>query len=239
MHLGITILSQMNGQCPSQLISTRVDFSTHHTWQHYIQIRQSQLIQHFLSSTPLLKRHAWRSSVYGMGMMALVHTHQTIAMQMPSLLTAAVNSFHQVNTLYDGTINCFSTLAQSSEASNETFTYKQALQEFDYHEFIKAMIHEINGHKIWGHWICIICSDMPSDSNTVMSIWSFKWKRLPDGTLNKHKARLCAHGGMQTWGTNYWERYAPVINWASVCLLLAVAKIHGLPLKSIDFILAF
>jgi hypothetical protein len=62
-----------------------------------------------------------------MGTIALAHTHQMIATQTPSLLTTAVNSFHQVNTLYDGTINCFSTLAQSSEASNETFTYKQAL----------------------------------------------------------------------------------------------------------------
>ncbi len=62
---------------------------------------------------------------------------------------------------------------------------------------------------------------------------------FPDGTLNKHKARLCAHGGMQTWGTNYWETYAPVVNWASVCSLLAVTKIHGLPLNSIDFVLAF
>jgi hypothetical protein len=31
---------------------------------------------------------------YGMGTIALVHTHQMIAMQMPSLLTTAVNSFH-------------------------------------------------------------------------------------------------------------------------------------------------
>ena len=82
-------------------------------------------------------------------------------------------------------------------------------------------------------------SDMPENTKTIMSIWSFKRKRYPDGTLNKHKARLCAHGGMQTWGTNYWETYAPVVNWASVRLLLAVAKIHKLPSKSIDFVLAF
>ncbi len=44
---------------------------------------------------------------------------------------------------------------------------------------------------------------------------------------------------MQTWGQNYWETYAPVVNWASVCILLAVAKIHGLSSKSIDFLLAF
>jgi hypothetical protein len=74
-------------------------------------------------------------------MTVLVQPYQTIAKPKTSLLTTAVNSFHRVNTLYDGTVNCFSTLAQSSEASNETFTYKQALQEPDYHDFIKAMVH--------------------------------------------------------------------------------------------------
>jgi hypothetical protein len=44
---------------------------------------------------------------------------------------------------------------------------------------------------------------------------------------------------MQTWGQNYWETYAPVVNWASVQLILAIAKIHGLLSKSIDFVLAF
>ncbi len=39
----------------------------------------------------------------------------------------AINSYHRINTLYDGTINCFSMLAQSSITSNETFSYNQAL----------------------------------------------------------------------------------------------------------------
>ncbi len=40
-------------------------------------------------------------------------------------------------------------------------------------------------------------------------------------------------------GTNYGETYAPVVNWASIHLILAIAKIHGLSSKSIDFVLAF
>jgi hypothetical protein len=72
-----------------------------------------------------------------------------------------------------------------------------------------------------------------------MAIWSFERKHFPDGTLNKHKEYLCAHGGQQTWGLDYWETYAPVVTWTSVCLLLIVAKIHGLESKSIDFVLAF
>jgi hypothetical protein len=44
---------------------------------------------------------------------------------------------------------------------------------------------------------------------------------------------------MQTWDQNYLETYVPVVNWASICLILAIANIHGLLSKSIDFVLAF
>ena len=113
------------------------------------------------------------------------------------------------------------------------------MRETDYHEFVKAMVKEVDDHESRNHWTVMQCCNMPSDTKTIMSIWSFKRKRYPDGMLNKHKARLCAHGGMQTWGQNYWETYAPVVNWASVRLILAISKIHGLSSKSIDFVLAF
>jgi hypothetical protein len=128
----------------------------------------------------------------------------------------AIDSYHRVNTLYDGTINCFSTLAQSGIALNETFSYNQALKQEDFCKFIKAMMVEVSDHESRDHWTLTKRCDMPEDTKTIMSIWSFKRKRYPDGTLNKHKACLCAHGGMQTWGQNYWETYAPVVNWASV-----------------------
>eukprot|EP00957_Ditylum_brightwellii_P001024 81343-Ditylum_brightwellii.AAC.2 len=36
-------------------------------------------------------------------------------------------------------------------------------------------------------------------------------KRHADGSLSKHKARLCCHGGQQQWGVNFYETYAPVV----------------------------
>jgi hypothetical protein len=80
---------------------------------------------------------------------------------------------------------------------------------------------------------------MPTGKKSIKSIWSFKRKRLPSGELLKHKARLCAHGGMQQWGENYWETYSPVVNKLTVRLLLIICKIHNLHSKSIDFVLAF
>ena len=82
-------------------------------------------------------------------------------------------------------------------------------------------------------------SALPLGTKTIMSIWSFKRKRFPDGRIMKHKARLCAHGGMQKWGIDYWETYSPVVNWISVRLLFALTMIHDLESRSIDFVLAF
>ncbi len=113
------------------------------------------------------------------------------------------------------------------------------LREEDNQQFFKAMAVELDDHEVQNHWTLMECNNMPPGAKTIMAIWSFKRKCFLDGSLNKHKARLCAHGGQQTWGLDYWETYAPVVTWASVRLLLIVAKIHGLKLKSIDFVLAF
>jgi hypothetical protein len=113
------------------------------------------------------------------------------------------------------------------------------LREEDNKQFFKAMEVELNDHEVRHHWTLMERVNMPPGAKTIMAIWSFKCKRFPDGSLNKHKARLCAHGGQQTWGLDCWETYAPVVTWASVRLLLIVAKIHGLVSKSIDFVLAF
>ena len=72
-----------------------------------------------------------------------------------------------------------------------------------------------------------------------MMIWSFKRKRHPDGTLDKHKERLCCHGGQQQWGVNYWDTYAPVVSWSSIRILMTLSKLHNLHTKSVDFVQAY
>ena len=71
-------------------------------------------------------------------------------------------------------------------------------------------------------------AEIPDGVKTILAITSFKRKVLPDGRVLKNKGRLCAHGGMQTWGKNYGETYAPVVNWLSVRILFALPVIHNL-----------
>ena len=46
-------------------------------------------------------------------------------------------------------------------------------------------------------------------------------------------------GACKLGGVNYWETYAPTVNWISVRFLLIVAEILQLDTKAIDFVLAF
>ena len=73
----------------------------------------------------------------------------------------------------------------------------------------------------------------------IMMIWSFKRKRSPDGSLNRHKARLCCHGDQQQWGVNYWDTYAPVVTWSSIRILMTIAFLHKMHTKSVDFVQAY
>ena len=44
---------------------------------------------------------------------------------------------------------------------------------------------------------------------------------------------------MQTFGVNYWETYAPTVNWISIRFLLVVAQALNLNTQAIDFTLVF
>ena len=157
-----------------------------------------------------------------------------------SSLQKFINKFEELNEHYDGTVNHLHFLSFATETStNEVYTYNQAMKQPDKLQFVEAMEKEIEDHQSRNHWTVVHRSTVPLNAKPIKAIWSFKRKRRPDGSLLKHKARICAHGGMQKWGDNYWETYSPVVNMMSVRLLLVIAKIYKLDSKAIDFVLAF
>ena len=127
----------------------------------------------------------------------------------------------------------------AGKEDNESYTFKEMIKQPDAADFIQAMMKEADAHEERKHWTVVPRSAKPPKVRTFMVIWSFKRKRFPDGRLNKHKTRLCTHGGQQQWGVNYWETYAPTVNWSSVQFLLILAEILHLDTKAIDFVLAF
>jgi hypothetical protein len=121
----------------------------------------------------------------------------------------------------------------------DVLTQAQMLRAGDSKEFIRHQRDEIDalqGAKVFAYRRR---SDLPEGASILNSIWSYRRKRRPDGTLLKYKTRICADGSMQQQGRDYNESYAPVVQWSSVRLCLVLAMMLNLPTEQIDFLQAF
>ncbi len=61
------------------------------------------------------------------------------------------------------------------------------------------------------------------DMNVLPSTWAFKLKRYPDGHVKKFKARFSARGDRQKEGIDYFETWAPVVQWSTVRIVMILA----------------
>ena len=139
----------------------------------------------------------------------------------------------------DNTCNSINPMAfMAASSDNEVHHFGDVLKQLDLPDFLKAMLVEVADHTSRGHWI-IRRRDTIGDAKPIRTVWSFKRKRAPDGTLLKHKARLCVNGATQVYGVNYWNTYAPVVSWLAVRLMFILCVIEGWYSESIDFTLAF
>lgn len=81
---------------------------------------------------------------------------------------------------------------------------------------------------------------LPPNRKAITSKWIFKIKTKTNGTLNKYKARLVAHGFIQIQGIDYVETISPVVKLNSIKVLLTIATqcilhIHQLDVKTAFF----
>ncbi len=100
-----------------------------------------------LSASFGLHLTSWKSSLAALALFSSICSHghgyssffqEKLSDATHSTFSKAVDSYHCMNTLYDGMINCFSMVAQSSIVLNETFTYKQAMKEKDFNDFCRS-----------------------------------------------------------------------------------------------------
>jgi hypothetical protein len=69
--------------------------------------------------------------------------------------------------------------------------------------------------------------------------WAFKCKGYPDGLIKRPKARLCARGDRQQEEVDYFETYAPVVNWQTVRIMLIISILLDLKTIQVDYTAAF
>ena len=162
----------------------------------------------------------WDISIF-----VMVAKGKLFALLIANFVNDLVNTFHSANKnldqkLYD--LHSMSLLAEKE--NNESYTFGQMLKNKYAADFIHAMIKEADDNEKRNHWEVVHRWDKPPGVKTILSIWDFRCKCFPDGRIIKHRAQLCAHGGMQQYGLNYWETYSPTVNWISVQFLMIVAK---------------
>jgi hypothetical protein len=114
-------------------------------------------------------------------------------------------------------------------------TYEEAMNGPHNEGFYQAMETEL---KALTDMECWDVGRLPG-SNILPSTWVFKLKRYPDGSLSKYKARSCAGGHRQIEGVDFFETFAPVVNWTTVRLPLILSQVLNLSNKQVDYTAAF
>ena len=119
-----------------------------------------------------------------------------------------------------------------------------ALHGDDKEEYREAMKKEITQLLKQKTWERIPRDQVPPKKDgtrrrILKGTWAFKLKRLPDGTPSKHKARYCVRGDLQTEGVDFFETYAPVVQWSTVRLALTMILSNGWKTKQVDYTNAF
>ena len=127
------------------------------------------------------------------------------------------------------------TLATKANSA-DTPTYEEAMNGPDAEGCLEACRKELTtliNMKVWDvvkrqKWM-----------NVLPSSWAFKVKRFPDGTIRKLKSRFVAGGHRQIHGVDFFDTFAPVVNWATIKFLLVLTAQLGLALKQVDWTAAF
>ena len=89
-------------------------------------------------------------------------------------------------------------------------SHREALREPAWRD---AMSAEFSALRQTGTWTLV---PRPCDVNLVSCKWIFKTKHRPDGSIDKHKARLVARGFTQQHGIDYGDTFSPVVKPATV-----------------------
>ena len=118
------------------------------------------------------------------------------------------------------------------DADADPKTLAEAQSRSDWPRWKEAMDHEMATLEKASTWVTVL---RPSDKNIVDSKWVFRVKRKADGSIDKYKAQLVAHGFTQIYGVDYFVTFSPVAKLSSFRLILAVAARLDWEIESFDF----
>jgi hypothetical protein len=138
----------------------------------------------------------------------------------------------------DGTFTemAFAAAKRKKRIDPDTPNYREAITGPHKKEFEAAMAKEIRELVAKETWHAVLRSSVPPSSRVIPLTWVMKIKRLPNGELDKFKARICVRGDLQE---ETRETYAPVVKWTTIRSVLAFSVKNNLKTRQVDFVNAF
>ncbi len=131
-------------------------------------------------------------------------------------------------------------IAFLEEMMGDVMYLHRALRQPDACQFVDSVVKEINGRVDRKHWVVTPRSEVPEDTDVLPSVWAVRRKRnLTTGKITKHKARLNLHQGKQEFGMTYYDRYAPVVTWFTIQLLMVFGILFSWALQQVNFVMAY
>ncbi|PKU81836.1 Retrovirus-related Pol polyprotein from transposon TNT 1-94 [Dendrobium catenatum] len=112
-------------------------------------------------------------------------------------------------------------------------TYKQALKIEVWKDAMKSEYQALINQGTWS------LVPKPPNKPIIGSKWTYKIKHLPNGQIERYKARLVALGYAQTFGQNYIETFSPVAKMVTIRLLLNLTINRNWPMIQLDVSNAF
>ena len=113
----------------------------------------------------------------------------------------------------------------------EPTSYRQSQACSDADLWHKACQEEMEAHKVNGTWEIV---KLPPGKHAIGSRWFMKVKHHADGSLDRYKARLVAKGYSQRPGFDFKETFAPTVRYSTIRIILALAALEDLELRSVD-----
>jgi hypothetical protein len=117
--------------------------------------------------------------------------------------------------------------------SYEPQTYDEAIQDPASIDAINEEKVSILKNKTW------ILTELPLGKIPISTRWLFRVKQKVDGSLHKRKAKLVARGFEQVQSLDYEDTFAPVVKWATIRMLVALAAQRGWKLYYMDVKITF
>jgi transposase InsO family protein len=114
----------------------------------------------------------------------------------------------------------------------EPITYREAMSRVDTPWWMEACGEEYQSLMDNNVWTVV---DLPPGKKAIGSKWVFKLKKLPDGSIDRFKARVVARGFTQKAGIDFTETFAPVVRFNTLRVLLAITAMEDLELDQVDF----